>query len=125
AAEHAGRFQAFDWTPEHRDVLVHGHCHQKALSTMNASRSVFEACGFAFYETGAGCCGLAGSFGYEAEHLAVSLAMAEERLAPAVRAAPEATVVAAGTSCRHQIEHVTSRTALHPAEVLAAALMAR
>ncbi len=73
-------------------------------------------------ETKAGCCGVAGAFGYEAEHYAVSVAMGEERLAPAVRAMPHATVVAAGTSCRAQIAHTTGRAALHPAEALAARL---
>ena len=121
AAANAERLSALEWK-ETGDVLVHGHCHQKALSAMAASRAAFEAAGFRYRETGAGCCGMAGSFGYEAEHHRVSLAMAEDRLAPAVRAAPEATVAAAGTSCRHQILDVTGRTALHPAEVLARAL---
>jgi Fe-S oxidoreductase len=122
AAANADRLAALAWTPEPGEVLVHGHCHQKALSTMAASRTLFEAAGFHYRETGAGCCGMAGSFGYEAEHYRLSLAMAEDRLAPAVRAAPTATIAAAGTSCRHQIHDVTGRIALHPAEVLTRAL---
>ncbi|MDX1418675.1 MAG: FAD-linked oxidase C-terminal domain-containing protein [Rubricoccaceae bacterium] len=122
AAANAEALAALDWAPDVGDVLVHGHCHQKALSTMAASRALFEAAGFRYRETGAGCCGMAGSFGYEAEHYRLSLAMAEDRLAPTVRAAPTAAVAAAGTSCRHQIHDVTGRTALHPAVVLAEAL---
>ena len=122
AAANAEELRALDWQPEPGDVLVHGHCHQKALSAMMHSRALFEAAGFRYRETGAGCCGMAGSFGYEAEHYRVSLAMAEDRLAPAVRAAPTAAVAAAGTSCRHQIHDATGRTPLHPAEILAHAL---
>ncbi len=104
-------------------ALVHGHCHQKALSSMGASRACLGAAGLAVDETHAGCCGVAGAFGYEAEHYGLSVQIAEDRLAPAVRAADAGTVVvAAGTSCREQIAHVTGREALHPAEVLAAAL---
>ncbi|HEX9951981.1 MAG TPA: FAD-linked oxidase C-terminal domain-containing protein [Rubricoccaceae bacterium] len=110
------------WRDAAGDALVHGHCHQKALSAMGASRSCLQSAGFAVSETHAGCCGVAGAFGYEAEHYALSVAMGEERLAPAVRAAPGATVVAAGTSCRAQIAHTTGRAALHPAEALAARL---
>ncbi|WP_420456701.1 FAD-binding and (Fe-S)-binding domain-containing protein [Rubrivirga sp.] len=122
---HADRLAALDWqTPAGSSdaALVHGHCHQKALSRMSASHGCLGAAGLSVAETGAGCCGVAGSFGYEAEHYDVSIAIAEDRLAPAVRAAPGAVVVAAGTSCREQIEHTTGRAALHPAEVLAARL---
>ena len=118
---HSARLGALDWG-DGADALVHGHCHQKALSRMSASRATLEAAGLSVSETKAGCCGVAGAFGYEAEHYDVSVAIAEDRLAPAVRAAPEAVVVAAGTSCREQIEHTTGRTALHPAEALAARL---
>jgi len=104
-------------------ALVHGHCHQKALSSMGASRACLGAAGLAVDETHAGCCGVAGSFGYETEHYDLSVQIAEDRLAPSVRAADAGTVVvAAGTSCREQIAHVTGREAKHPAEVLAAAL---
>jgi Fe-S oxidoreductase len=70
-------------------------------------------------EVDSGCCGMAGSFGYEVEHYDISLKMAERRLLPAVREASDDTiVVAAGVSCRQQIKHGTGRQALHPAEVL-------
>ena len=118
-ARHAGRL---DLAPQDRPALVHGHCHQKALSSMHASRACLAAAGYAVTDSGAGCCGVAGSFGYETEHYDVSVAIGEDRLAPAVRAAPDAVIVAAGTSCREQIEHLTGRPALHPAEALAAAI---
>lgn len=101
-------------------ALLHGHCHQKALSGVSHGVACLAAAGFAAEPLDAGCCGMAGSFGYEAEHEAASRAMGERVLAPAVRAAPEAMVVAAGTSCRAQIADLTGRRALHPAEALAA-----
>ena len=120
---HADRLAAIDWrTSSDETALVHGHCHQKALSRMSASVGCLGAAGFAVSETGAGCCGVAGAFGYEAEHYDVSVAIGEDRLAPAVRQSPGSTVVAAGTSCREQIGHLTGRTALHPAQALAARL---
>ncbi|HYE95329.1 MAG TPA: FAD-linked oxidase C-terminal domain-containing protein [Rubricoccaceae bacterium] len=123
AAAHVDRLATPSQRVAPRDVLVHGHCHQKALSSLTHSRAMFEALGFDYRETGAGCCGLAGAFGYEADHYGVSLAIAEDRLAPAVRAAPSHTlIVAAGTSCRAQIAHITGRAAHHPAEVLAQAI---
>ena len=110
---------------EHAPALVHGHCHQKALSGMAAPLATLELAGFDARGSGAGCCGLAGGFGYEKDHAEVSRAIAEDRLAPAVRAASgETVIVAAGTSCRHQIEYVTGRTAVHPAQALDAALRA-
>ena len=104
-------------------VLVHDHCHQKALVGSAASRRLLAAAGHDVEVLDAGCCGLAGAFGYEREHYEISLAMAERRLLPAVREATEATlIVANGTSCRQQIRHGCGRRALHPAEVLHAAL---
>ena len=105
-----------------RRALVHVHCHQKALAGRDPSRAGLAAAGYACADSGAGCCGLAGGFGYEAHHAEVSRAVAEDRLAPAVRAAPDALVVASGTSCRHQVAFVTGREAVHPAVALAAAL---
>ena len=118
----AGRF-ALPFRSDAGRVLLHGHCHQKALVGMGPSHRVLELAGFTVEEVDSGCCGMAGSFGYEAEHLEVSLAMAERRLLPAVRAADSATVIAAaGTSCRHQIAHGCTREALHPAQILRDAL---
>lgn len=108
-----------------QQVLLHGHCHQKALIGTGPSHSALSAAGCAVAEVDSGCCGMAGSFGYETEHVDVSLAMAERRLLPAVRAAAADTViVAAGTSCREQIVQGTGRRALHSAELLRNALAA-
>ena len=122
AEAEAGRF-AVQFRPDAGNVLLHGHCHQKALVGTGPSHRVLELAGYDVQEVDSGCCGMAGSFGYEAEHFDVSLAMAERRLLPAVRAAGDDTVIAAaGTSCRHQIAHGCTRAALHPAQVLRAAL---
>ena len=124
AEAEAGRF-ALRFRPQTGRVLLHGHCHQKALVGTGPSRRTLELAGFAVDEVDSGCCGMAGSFGYEAEHLDVSLAMAERRLLPAVRAAGAGTeIAAAGTSCRAQISHGCARKALHPAQLLRAALQA-
>jgi Fe-S oxidoreductase len=122
AETEAGRF-ALQFPPDAGRVLLHGHCHQKALVGTGPSHQVLNQAGYTVEEVDSGCCGMAGSFGYEAEHLDVSLAMAERRLLPAVRAAADDTLIAAaGTSCRHQIAHGCSRKALHPAQILRAAL---
>ena len=119
----AGRFDDVTWAPEAQDVLVHGHCHQKALIGTEATETMLSLPGYRVETVDAGCCGMAGSFGYEAEHTDVSKQMAEQRLAPAVRAADADTAIAApGFSCRSQIKDVTDRTAHHPAELLWAAL---
>jgi Fe-S oxidoreductase/FAD/FMN-containing dehydrogenase len=103
-----------------REVLFHGHCHQKATIGMGPSMRILKAAGVAASESGAGCCGMAGSFGFETEHYDVSRKVGEERLFPKVRqTAPTATVAVAGVSCRQQIEHFTGREVLHIAEVLA------
>jgi FAD/FMN-containing dehydrogenase/Fe-S oxidoreductase len=107
-------------------VLLHDHCHQKALVGSDPSRRVLEAAGHEVEVLDAGCCGMAGAFGYEREHYEISLAMAERRLLPAVRAAADGTlIVANGTSCRQQILHGCGRRALHPAEVLSPAAGSR
>jgi FAD/FMN-containing dehydrogenase/Fe-S oxidoreductase len=109
------------WKPgEGPEVLFHGHCHQKALIGVGPSLGILKAAGCKASESGAGCCGMAGSFGYETEHYEVSRKIGEERLFPAVNAAdPGATIAVAGVSCRQQIEHFTERKTRHIAEVLA------
>ncbi|HEV2109283.1 MAG TPA: FAD-linked oxidase C-terminal domain-containing protein [Thermomicrobiales bacterium] len=102
------------------EVFFHGHCHQKALIGIEPSMAMLKTAGCTPKESGAGCCGMAGSFGYETEHYDVSRKIGEERLFPAVTATPDSTVVAvAGVSCRQQIEHFTDRSTRHIAEVLA------
>jgi FAD/FMN-containing dehydrogenase/Fe-S oxidoreductase len=105
-------------------ALLHGHCHQKAFDAMPAVRKVLDMVpGLKVESVESSCCGMAGSFGYEAEHFDVSMRMAELSLLPAVRQAkPETVVVADGTSCRHQIHDGSGREALHVARVLQMAL---
>ena len=105
-------------------MLLHGHCHQKALVGTEPSKRILSLPpNYTVEEVDSGCCGMAGSFGYEAEHVQISLQMGERRLFPAVRAAETETIIAAaGVSCRQQIQHGTGRQALHPAEVLFQAL---
>jgi FAD/FMN-containing dehydrogenase/Fe-S oxidoreductase len=104
-----------------RQFLLHGHCHQKALvGSMAALRLLRLIPDAEVREVDSGCCGMAGSFGYEAEHYAISQAIGERVLLPTVRALPpEVEVVAMGTSCRQQIAHGTERRARHLVEVLA------
>ena len=119
----AGRFNA-QFNPATKALRVHGHCHQKAHGAMQPVMDVLRLLPDAAPELiESSCCGMAGSFGYEAQHFGVSMQMAELSLLPAVRAAPEAIVVADGTSCRQQIADGTGRTALHVARVLAAHLV--
>ena len=110
-----------------RRLKVHGHCHQKAFGTVNASVRMLERIpDLTVEEIPSGCCGMAGAFGYQAEHYDVSMAMAELDLLPAIRVTDETTeIVASGTSCRAQIRDGTGRTALHPAVLLQRALTER
>jgi Fe-S oxidoreductase len=105
-------------------ALLHGHCHQQAFGAMAAVEGALRLVPELQVETvESTCCGMAGAFGYEAEHYEVSMAMGELSLLPAVRAAaPDTLVVASGTSCRHQIDHGAARQAIHVARVLEAAL---
>jgi Fe-S oxidoreductase len=96
-----------------RPVVFHGHCHQKAAGAMKPTVSLLErVAGSKLTVLDAGCCGMAGSFGFE--HYDVSMRIGEMRLFPAVRAAPDAVIAASGVSCRQQISHGTDRIAQHP-----------
>jgi len=112
------------WRGPTGEVVLHGHCYQKALGRPEAWARLLELLpGATITEIPSGCCGMAGAFGFEKEHYELSLAIGEERLLPAVRAAaPGATIAAAGTSCRQQIFDGTGRMAVHPIIILAAAL---
>ncbi len=101
-------------------ILYHGHCHQKALVGTRAARHVLALpVNYTVEEVDSGCCGMAGSFGFETEHYGISMDVGEDRLFPAIRACDTNTVICAGgVSCRQQIEHGTARMAKHPAEVL-------
>ncbi|MGH4018045.1 MAG: FAD-binding and (Fe-S)-binding domain-containing protein [Pseudonocardiaceae bacterium] len=113
-----------DAWPAGRRILFHGHCHQKAEVGTAATVALLRRIpGAEVVELDAGCCGMAGSFGFEAEHYALSMTVGEDRLFPAVRGEPGDTVVAAtGVSCRQQIAHGTARRARHPVELVRAAL---
>jgi Fe-S oxidoreductase len=111
----------FDSTP--CQVLLHGHCYQRALwGTQATLRMLRLLPNSTVTELDDGCCGVAGSFGFEAEHYGLSRQIAEQRLWPAVRQAPDALIAASGVSCREQIAHGTEHHALHPVEVLASRL---
>jgi FAD/FMN-containing dehydrogenase/Fe-S oxidoreductase len=103
-----------------RRILVQGHCHQRSLVGMDPTvRLLRHIPGAEVIDLDAGCCGMAGSFGYEKEHYEVSRLVGEQRLFPAVRQAPaDNVIVAPGFSCRMQIEHFTGRRAVHPVELL-------
>ena len=106
-----------------KKVLLHGHCHHKALMKMKDEESLLRKAGADLQSLDSGCCGMAGSFGFEKDNYNVSLALGERVLLPAVRqAAPETLIVSDGFSCREQILQTTGRKALHLAEVLQLAL---
>jgi FAD/FMN-containing dehydrogenase/Fe-S oxidoreductase len=103
-----------------KTVLLHGHCHQKAMGLLPPTRSLLSRIpGCTVVDLDAGCCGMAGSFGYSREHYEVSRQIGERKLLPSARAmAPDTVLVAPGTSCREQVKHFTGVTALHPAQLL-------
>ena len=103
-------------------LLVHAHCHQKALAGFGQTLAVLRAAGYAAEVIDSGCCGMAGSFGFEAEHYEMSQAMGELRLFPAIRAAGETPVAITGVSCRQQIGHFTEARPRHVVEWLAEGL---
>lgn len=112
-------FQKHFHSPQ-RKIKVHGHCYQKALVGMEPTLKVLRSIpGFTVEEISSGCCGMAGSFGYETEHVDISRKMGELRLFPAIRESqPEDLIIASGMSCRHQILEETDRKAFHLAEAL-------
>ncbi|URC14860.1 FAD-binding and (Fe-S)-binding domain-containing protein [Flavobacterium sp. B183] len=115
-----GKITADSFSAEKKEIKIHGHCHQKSLSSVEATFAMLNLPTnnvVTIYNSG--CCGMAGSFGYEKEHYQVSMQMGEDTLFPKVRAtAQEVKIAAAGTSCRHQIYDGTSREAQHPVSIL-------
>ena len=120
-----GNIKSAQFSNEERLIKVHGHCHQKALSSMVPSKKMLELPqNYKVHMIPSGCCGMAGSFGYEKEHYDISMQIGELVLFPTVREQPEEVIIAAaGTSCRHQIKDGTARIAKHPVEVLWKALL--
>ena len=121
-----GNIDSESFTSEGKTLKIHGHCHQKALSGTHASFQILNIPkNYAVTIMNTGCCGMAGSFGYEKEHYAISMQVGEDTLFPKIRNTPKETeIVAAGTSCRHQIFDGTQRIAKHPITILKEALKA-
>ena len=124
--EHESRTSSIDLSIREgpRTILLHGHCHQKAMGLVSPARALLSRLpSSTVVDLDAGCCGMAGSFGYATEHYDVSRAIGERKLLPAVRAmAPDSVLVASGTSCREQIAHFAGVTAVHPAVLLRSVL---
>ncbi len=120
-----GNISSSLFTKEKRSIKLHGHCQQKALSSVAPSVKLLSLPENYTVETvPSGCCGMAGSFGYEKEHYDLSMKVGEMVLFPSVRSADENTIIAApGTSCRHQVKDGTGRKAKHPVEILYEALI--
>lgn len=121
----AGRITPDLFTSEARAIKLHGHCYQKAFHLVGHTAKILGLpSGFRVETIPSGCCGMAGSFGYEKEHYEVSMKVGELVLLPAVRDTPATTLIAApGTSCRHQIKDGVGRRAYHPVEILWEALL--
>ena len=120
-----GHIRAEDFTQEERLIKLHGHCHQKALSSLVPTKKMLSLPkNYTVHLIPSGCCGMAGSFGYEKEHFNLSMQVGELVLFPTVRKqTPEVLIAAPGTSCRHQIKDGTGRIAQHPVEILYEALV--
>ncbi|WP_179019696.1 FAD-binding and (Fe-S)-binding domain-containing protein [Winogradskyella forsetii] len=120
-----GNITSEQFTKEEKIIKLHGHCHQKAMSNQKSSFDVLNLPeNYKVTIIPSGCCGMAGSFGYEKEHYDVSMQIGEQTLFPAVRKASDETIIAAnGTSCRHQIKDGTGRVAKHPITILREALL--
>lgn len=121
----AGKVKPDQFTREHRDILLHGHCQQKAVaSTASTLKMLSLPVNFRVREIKSGCCGMAGSFGYEKEHYDISMKVGELVLFPEVRnSSPDTIIAAPGTSCRHHIFDGTGKRAVHPVELLFDALI--
>ena len=118
--------EPYDWPRLDAEVVVHGHCHQKALFGMQGDTALLERLGVKWKLLDTGCCGMAGSFGFNAEHHELSEKIGEDKLFPAIRGAAAQTIVLTnGFSCREQIEHGTGRHALHIAQLAQRALLKR
>jgi Fe-S oxidoreductase len=108
------------FSEEKRLIKLHGHCHQKALASIVPTKRILSfPPNYVVESIPSGCCGMAGSFGYEKEHYGLSMEIGELVLFPTIRKQPEEVLIAApGTSCRHQIKDGTGRLARHPVEIL-------
>ena len=120
-----GNIQSSQFSEKAKTIKIHGHCHQKSLSSIEAAFAMLNLPknnSVTIYNSG--CCGMAGSFGYEKEHYEISMQMGEDTLFPKIRSTETTTkIAAAGTSCRHQIFDGTNREALHPVSILRSCLV--
>lgn len=121
-----GKIKGSQFTSGSLNIRLHGHCHQKALSSTGPTREMLSLPeNYRVEEIKSGCCGMAGSFGYEKEHFELSQKVGELVLFPEVRKSSEEVIISApGTSCRHQIKDGTGRKAYHPIEILHDAIKA-
>ena len=119
-----GNISSEQFTNKHKHIRLHGHCHQKAIASTDSTKTMLQIpSNYKVTEIPSGCCGMAGSFGYEKEHYALSQKIGELVLFPVVRKANNDEIISApGTSCREQILHGTGRQAFHPVEILFDAL---
>ena len=122
-----GNLTSDSFTKEAKTVKIHGHCHQKALSNQKVTFDILNLPeNYKVSIISSGCCGMAGSFGYEKEHYEVSMKVGELKLFPSIRNSEEEVIISAnGTSCRHQIYDGTKRKALHPISILKSAIINR
>ncbi|MDP3180641.1 MAG: FAD-binding oxidoreductase, partial [Bacteroidota bacterium] len=120
-----GNIRSEQFCAETKFIKLHGHCQQKAVASTLPTRKMLELpANYTVQEIKSGCCGMAGSFGYEKEHYELSIQIGELDLFPEVRkSSSEEIIAASGTSCRHHIEDGTGRKVLHPVEVLCEALL--
>ena len=120
-----GIVTADSFTQDKKQVKIHSHCHQKALSNQKVTFDILNLPkNYEVTIISTGCCGMAGSFGYEKEHYKTSMQVGELKLFPSVRKSAKETLIAAnGTSCRHQIKDGTDRDAEHPVSILRKALI--
>ena len=109
----AARLDRLNATPKFNKILLHGHCHQKALYGTSALHRIFEKLNTEVVEPDSGCCGMAGSFGYEKEHYDISQKLFERVLGAAIIEKKDLPVIASGFSCRHQVEHFAGKKAMH------------
>jgi len=117
--------QNFAWPQLDVTVVMHGHCHQKALFGMQGDKKLLDLLGVRWTLIDAGCCGMAGSFGFNSDHYSLSMQIGEDRLLPAVRqAAADTIILTNGFSCREQIEQGAGRRSMHIAELALQALRA-
>jgi FAD/FMN-containing dehydrogenase/Fe-S oxidoreductase len=120
-----GKIRSDQFTKDYKSIKLHGHCQQKAISSTSFTRKMLTIpVNYQVEEIPSGCCGMAGSFGYEKEHYELSMKIGEMVLFPSIRSSSEDTVIVApGTSCRNQILEGTGRRALHPVEIMYEAIM--